>query len=223
MHQWISLCHFLVWLGRCFSSWQENHFIITRPLSRNYKDLIILKILPIITKNTSDFFFIIQTKQFKTWNLRYFFAWKRTRKSYHWNKVHIPPKIRDHKNLPSDPRWSRRAPWQQTVSGLQGPGWRSPWWGRSGAGRRLHGWIPVSLWGSGWSGCHWKIGHRGWRVGWVKAMAWAGRHAEEERGKTEGEAGCFRQTLAAICDVVQAGEIPRRWTTSKKNAPEFIR
>lgn len=118
------------------------------------------------------------------------------------------------KTLPSDPRWSRQAPWQPTASGLQGRGWPSPWWVRSGAGRRLHGWIPVSLWGWGLSGCHWTAGRRGWRAGWV--TAWAGQRAEGERGKTEREVGCFRQTLAVICDVVQAGEILQRRTTSKK-------
>lgn len=47
---------------------------------------------------------------------------------------------------PSDPQQSRPVPGQQTATGLRSPGWPSPWWGRSGAGRRCHVETPGSLW-----------------------------------------------------------------------------
>lgn len=98
--------------------------------------------------------------------------------------------------LPSDPRWSRRAPWRRTATHLQGRGWPPPSWVRSEAGRRCRGTSPVSSWGWAPTGCRWKAGCRWWLAGWEKVMGWAGPGDEVGHGTTleklAGAAGCYR-------------------------------
>lgn len=75
-------------------------------------------------------------------------------------------------------------------------------------------WLGLAL-----SGCRWTAGYRWWRVGW--ATAWVGQHGEGGRGelvaRPAAAGGCYRPTLAAICDVVLEVKRSRGETTSKES------